>query len=182
MAFVIGLGNPGVEYARTRHNVGFVAVEMLAKYLGARAWKEQSKFHGEVAEAKSHFFLKPTTYMNDSGRAARALLQFYDKSLVAASEMKSVWVLHDDLDIPLGSYKIQFGTGPKIHNGLGSLYRELGTKQFWHVRIGVDNRQGDRSLSGSGYVLQPFSQEEMSVLRETLDKIVTDLTTRLQVE
>lgn len=182
MQFLIGLGNPGKEYAQTRHNVGWLAIDRLAIALSAGAWLPQAKFKGEVATFDKGFLLKPSTFMNLSGQAARALIQYYDKTLVHQEQLTAVWVFHDDLDLALGTYKIQLGTGPKVHNGLLSLYQELGTTDFWHVRIGVDSRGGDRSMPGSAYVLQKIDNLTQHQLDETLARLIPDVVSRLQVE
>ena len=148
----------------------------------AQAWQPQAKFKGDVAQFSQGFLLKPTTFMNLSGQAARALIQYYDKTSLLQATLNTVWVLHDDLDLPMGSYKIQLGKGPKIHNGLLSLYQELGRSDFWHVRIGVDSRDGDRSMPGSAYVLQKLDTSATQVLDECFAQLVPDLASRLQVE
>ncbi len=176
MNFVIGLGNPGETYALSRHNAGFMAVDEMWEQ-----WKVDSqlpafllenKWPAEVSRAKTLLLAKPHTFMNNSGQAARALLQFYDKASLArvSQGLTNLWVCHDDLDLQLGQVKIQFGTGPKVHNGLSSLYQHLGTQQFWHVRLGIDARQGDRSLPGSAYVLQSFTKTERAELATAIAK------------
>ncbi len=105
---------------------------------------------------------KPQTFMNRSGEAVSKIVNFYHIPL------ENVYIAHDDLDIPLGSFKVQKGTGPKLHNGLASIEEKLGTVDFWRIRIGVDNREGNRSLSGEAYVLQDFTDEEMKTVQTML--------------
>ncbi|GAG99434.1 unnamed protein product, partial [marine sediment metagenome] len=85
------------------------------------------------------------------------------------------FVIHDDLDLELGTYKIQFGIGPKVHNGLLSIYESLGTDRFWHVRVGIDGRGGSRNISGSDYVLGKFSPKQKKIILEINNKIIADL-------
>ena len=158
MRLIIGLGNPGVEYTNTRHNVGCLLVDRLQK----------SKLSVGMTAKKSEVF------MNESGVFVKRLVDQYKLNL------NDLYVAHDDLDIPLGSYKIQFGVGPKIHNGVASVEAELGTKDFWRIRIGVDDRDlGDRT-PGVKYVLQDFSGEEKETLEAVLKKICKEINHLLQ--
>lgn len=113
--------------------------------------------------------------MNRSGQAVQATLHFFNLS------SDQLYVVHDDLDIPLGSYKIQRGVGPKQHNGLLSLYEHLGTEDFWHVRIGVDGRGGDRVVPSDHYVLQSFSLEEQDTITRVLTKVCSELSQRIEL-
>lgn len=180
MNFVFGLGNPGKEYAQTRHNVGFMVVDALQEVLPIGTSENGKKFFSEVYKTNNTLLVKPQTFMNDSGRAARAVLQFFDKNLLQPdAELRNVFVIHDDLDIEVGAFKIQFGTGPKIHNGLNSMYEHLGTDQFWHVRIGVDGRQGARAVPSQEYVLSPFVGEEANKIHAVIEAVVKELLSRL---
>lgn len=146
MKLIIGLGNPGGSYVNTRHNVGHIFVDYL----------QNKNLPKDLVVKKSD------TFMNESGSFVKRLVDQYKLDL------SDLYVIHDDLDIALGEYKIQFGRGPKDHNGLGSIDDELGTDQYWHVRIGVDNRPLDNRPLGIEYVLQDFSDEE----KETLDRVI----------
>jgi PTH1 family peptidyl-tRNA hydrolase len=116
MKLIVGLGNPGREYENTRHNVGAIFIDYLKK-----------------KEIPSGIILAKTdVFMNDSGTSVRKMVDYYKLGL------DFLCVVHDDLDIPLGSYKIQKGKGPKLHNGILSVENELGSEDFWRVRIGVD--------------------------------------------
>lgn len=114
---------------------------------------------------------KSQVFMNESGA--------YVKKLVEQNRAKSsdLWVIHDDLDIPLGSYKIQKGKGPKLHNGVNSIERELGTDEFWRARVGVDKRSPESRISGEEYVLQDFTQEERIILDKAIEDICKKLAT-----
>jgi PTH1 family peptidyl-tRNA hydrolase len=143
MNIVIGLGNPGSEYVGTRHNIGFEIVDGIAEELGV-AFSSSKKTFSEIAKVGNSLLLvKPQTFMNHSGQAVRAVLDYYNV-LASDGDYSNVYVVHDDLDLALGTIKLQFGTGPKSHNGLLSMYEHLGTKQFWHARVGVDNRGESR--------------------------------------
>jgi PTH1 family peptidyl-tRNA hydrolase len=153
MKLVVGLGNPGVAYQNTRHNAGFLVADELIK----------SKSSGDFVIRKSD------TFMNDSGSFVKSL---YTKYHIPNT---SLYVVHDDLDIPIGSYKIQFGRGPKDHNGIKSVDERLGTDQYWHVRVGVDNRPMDNRPMGDEYVLQNFSDDE----KQTLEKVIKEVCKKL---
>lgn len=110
--------------------------------------------------------LKTNTFMNDSGK-------FVKKN--APKDLNDLYIAHDDLDIRLGQYKIQFGVGPKVHNGIKSIEDALNTKDFWRVRIGVDNRDPDNRIPGEEYVLQDFTNEELEILKQVYAEIRDDI-------
>jgi len=152
---VVGLGNPGREYALNRHNVGFMVVEELARRHGG-SWK--SKFNGKLAEIRvdGHkvALLEPETYMNDSGRAAQAAMRFFKL------EPDSVLVVHDEGDLPLGRLQARIGGGLAGHNGLRSVAAHLGTPEFLRLRVGVGRpERGDRR-SLADYLLADFEPHE----------------------
>ncbi len=167
MKIIVGLGNPGTKYEKTRHNAGFVLVDKMAK---GEKFSESKKFEAEILEKDGWLLVKPLTFMNDSGRAVRKILDFYKL------DQTDVVLVHDDLDLMLGEKKIQMGVGPKIHNGVNSVEQYLGTKDFLRVRLGVDNRKNrPTSLSGSDYVLEKFGKDEKEVLDQVMDEAVVEL-------
>ena len=166
MKMIIGLGNPGIKYEETRHNVGFM---VLDKLVSDGDWKESKKLKGVLKKNTKMVFLKPSTFMNNSGQAVVGALRFYKVQL------EDMWMVHDDLDLELGEYKIQKGVGPKVHNGLSSVEECLGNKNFWRVRIGVDNRKGERVLPGEEYVLSKFSDVEKRIVDKVILKVVEEL-------
>jgi len=152
---VAGLGNPGREYERTRHNAGWLVVDELARRHGG-SWR--SKFSGSVAEVRLGELrlglLKPETYMNESGRSAGAAARFFKV------EPESLLVVHDDVDLEPGRLQARRGGGLAGHNGLRSLAQHLGTQEFLRLRIGVGRPgRGDRR-SVSDWVLSPFEPDE----------------------
>ena len=126
---VVGLGNPGREYERTRHNAGFWWVELLARELGA-TFKKESRFHGEVAKAGGIWLLKPTTFMNRSGQAVGALAKFYQ------IQPDEILVAHDEMDLPPGGLKMKVG-GAAGSNGVKDIVSHVATRDFWRLRIGI---------------------------------------------
>ncbi len=174
MHALIGLGNPGNTYEKTRHNAGFWAVDAVAEARGA-IWKDMKRCQAEVAKSPNELYIKPQTFMNKSGEAVTSSLNFYSIEF----RPENTYVFFDDLDIEVGSYKIQ-QKGPKGHNGLLSLYQHLGSDDFWHVRIGVDGRQGNRQIPPESYVLQPFLSDEKTLVDTLIkDSIVTDVLSRM---
>jgi peptidyl-tRNA hydrolase, PTH1 family len=152
---VVGLGNPGREHERDRHNVGWMVVDELARRTGAR-WR--AKFSGQLAEVRLDglrlALLKPETFMNDSGRSVSGAARFFKV------EPESLLVVHDDVDLDSGRLQARAGGGLAGHNGLRSLAQALGTQDFLRLRIGVGRPgRGDRR-SVADYVLSPFEVEE----------------------
>lgn len=126
---VVGLGNPGREYERTRHNAGFWWLDELARDLGTSFAKE-SKFHGDVAKAGNVWLLKPLTFMNRSGQSVGALAKFYQIT------PEEILVAHDEMDLPPGGLKMKTG-GAAGSNGVKDIVVHLGTRDFWRMRIGI---------------------------------------------
>jgi PTH1 family peptidyl-tRNA hydrolase len=163
LRLVVGLGNPGAEYAETRHNAGFWFCERLARELGASLAKE-SRFHGWAAHARGDklWLLMPGTFMNNSGQAVQALTHFHR---ITPAEML---VVHDELDLPPGQLRLKFGGGLGGHNGLKDITAHLGTQDYWRLRIGIGH-PGDRSEVVS-YVLKPPRKEEATEIEAALDR------------
>lgn len=169
MKLIVGLGNIGEKYAKTRHNIGFRAVDTMAEKRGL-SFREMKKLFCFIAKDTEFLFVKPATYMNESGKAVRAVCDYFN-----LNPETDLVVIHDDLDLALGSLKRQQGTGPKVHNGLSSIYQHLGTKNFLHIRLGIDGRDGNRDMSGSDYVLASFLPEENKKVQEVVDQIAQEL-------
>lgn len=181
---MVGLGNPGKKYKNNRHNVGWLVFDalkqeisksefLISKQIPNPNFKFQKKLLSEVLKIGNIQLAKPQTMMNSSGSAVKKLVAHYKIN------MSDLWVIHDDLDIKLGDYKIQKGKGPREHNGLISIYKALGAKDFWHVRVGVDNRELDNRMDGERYVLQNFTSEEFEILKKTINKVIEELLERL---
>lgn len=168
MKLIVGLGNPGKKYANTRHNVGFLAVELLAKN-NDLGFAYNSKFNAEIATSEIFLLAKPETFMNSSGDAVSSIVNFYK------IDLDDVFIIHDDLDLRLGEYKIQKAIGPKVHGGINSIEQKLGNNNFWRVRIGVDNRSIENRIAGEEYVLQSFSESEKEMIGESIEKAVQEL-------
>ena len=164
LRLVVGLGNPGPEYAETRHNAGFWFCERLARELGA-SFSRESRYHGLVAKVRiagaDLWLLMPQTFMNRSGQSVQALARFFR---VAPAEML---VVHDELDLPPGQMRLKFGGGLGGHNGLKDITSHLGTQDYWRLRIGIGH-PGDRDLV-TDYVLKRARREEQDEIDACLD-------------
>lgn len=180
----MGLGNPGKEYEGSRHNAGFALVDYLAKKF-AFTLKFDKKFNAEYAKgeiiqngvAEDICLLKSMAFMNRSGVTLRAFLDYFYDDLLSEDEGNHLIVAHDDLDLVLGEFKLQKGKGPKIHNGLASIYEQLGHKNFWHLRLGVDSRAGDRNVDASNYLLMKMASEEKAILQKVIEELTDSLFT-----
>jgi len=160
---VAGLGNPGREYARTRHNAGFWYADALASRLGA-SFGVESKFAGELAKSGDVRIVKPSTYMNLSGRAVTAVARFF------AIAPEEILVVHDELDLKAGEAKMKFGGGHAGHNGLRDIQAQVGTADFWRLRLGIGHPR-DSELTEQqvvDYVLKPPRTEELTALESAI--------------
>jgi len=165
MKLVVGLGNPGRKYQATRHNAGFWWVERLAEICGATL-RAEARFHGLTARlAPPHasiWVLLPETFMNNSGRAVAALASFYR---IVPEE---VLVVHDELDLQPGTAKLKKGGGAGGHNGVSDIAAQLGTKDFWRLRLGIGH-PGVRD-EVIDYVLCPPRAEERKAIEESIER------------
>lgn len=155
MTLIVGLGNPGVEYEKTRHNVGFLAIDELLKNQNFSDISN-AKFKGKLYKISNNLFLKPQTFMNLSGLSVKAVKDFY--------KPEKIIVIHDDLDLPFGSLRFKFAGSSAGHNGIKSIDELIGANYF-RVRIGISHPQKN---SVKDYVLGRFDDEEK--LNEILQK------------
>ena len=172
MKLLVGLGNPGQEYEATRHNVGAMVVEALAARLSITL-DRTDKVLADIGRAGDRILAKPTTFMNNSGQAAAALVGWFKL------EPTDLVVLHDDLDVPLGEVQIKSGGGTAGHNGVASVAYHLNTPDFWRVRIGIGPSAPEliakRSADTSGFVLAPFHPDERPVVDQVIDMVCSHL-------
>ncbi|MBE7534491.1 MAG: aminoacyl-tRNA hydrolase [Anaerolineales bacterium] len=161
---LVGLGNPGREYANTRHNFGFMAIDRLAVRLNARGMKVQSKAIVMDSKYEDHKLIlaKPQTYMNLSGQSVQGLAHFYK------IPNENLMILSDDLDLPFGTIRIRASGGPGGQRGLSSILEKLGTKDVPRMRLGIGRPPG--RMDPADYVLQNFSRDDLKSLSELLDR------------
>jgi PTH1 family peptidyl-tRNA hydrolase len=157
---VAGLGNPGAEYAHTRHNIGFMVVDYLAHQAGL-AWERSSKWDAATAKLGDALLIKPASYMNRSGYPLHAIAQFYKFSV------EQILVVFDDFSLPLGRLRIRQSGGPGGHNGLESIIVQFGTEDIPRLRIGIGPAPAEGS---SDYVLSNFFDEEKPLVRSSIER------------
>lgn len=199
MKLIVGLGNPGEEYDMTRHNLGFLVMDRFLKDITSvkdSKWSESSKLKSQffitewqpkLSESEKIIIAKPETYMNNSGMAVKLLLDFYKL------DTNDLWVVHDDLDLPLGKLKIRFGGAGAGHHGVEHVIDTLGSDKFWRFRLGIGNPRhsidrkdgegidkmiGRRHLGDTkGFVLGGFDDSEWPVAK----KLIKDTVKSLQI-
>jgi len=163
---MVGLGNPGAEYARTRHNVGFLVVEELARRVAAN-WNLEKKFESRIAKAdragRKILFAEPQTFMNASGEAVGALINFYRVPI------QQLLVIADDADLPFGEIRLRVKGSSGGHHGLESIEKHIGSREFARLKIGIGRtKDGRREITN--YVLGKFSADETKLLEKVLQR------------
>lgn len=167
---IVGLGNPGDKYLHTRHNAGFLFVDYLTHF-----FLKSKNLNPEIETNKSYklykfqeidlYCLKPMLMMNRSGEALMDFIKYKDFAL------DEILLVHDDLDIEFGKYKLQLKKSPKLHNGVTSVERQLSGKDFYRLRIGVENRKGI-IIPGMSYVMKNYTPEELDQLENVFDNVI----------
>ena len=161
MKVILALGNPGEKYVHTRHNAGFLVVNQLAAEQGAQ-FSNKPKFSANIAElnmsGEKILLVKPTTYYNEVGISARAILDFYNLTL------DDLLIIHDDTALDFGKIRVRKGGRDAGSNGLKSLHTHIGS-DFWHIRIGTDNLLR-RQIGDVDFVLSKFNTDERTILRD----------------
>ena len=173
LKLLVGLGNPGAEYHKTRHNVGFMVLEEIARQNNC-SFRENKKLFGKTCEYLSGNYktrlLMPNTYMNESGKSVRSTKDWFN------FDNHQLLVLVDDMDLPLGKIRVRSKGGSGGHNGLNSIINHLGTKEFKRLKIGIgppSNVQKDRKSKTISHVLGKFSKEEFIILNLIIKEIIS---------
>ena len=165
MHLIVGLGNPGAEYAKTRHNAGFILVEKLAEQWKS-SWASERKFASRIAKAERGsgkvILCEPQTFMNLSGEAVGVLVKYYQLPL------EKILIVVDDADLPLGEIRLRPGGGSGGHHGLESVTQHLGSREYARLRIGIGRKDEARQITG--HVLGKFAAEENAVLEKVLER------------
>lgn len=160
MTLIVGLGNPGTQYKKTRHNIGFLVIDALIDSLGAKDISKSS-FQGNLFKSKDVLLLKPKTFMNLSGDSVVSVANYYKV------DVDDIIVIHDDLDLPFGALRFKRGGGHGGHNGLKSVDAHMG-KDYIRVRLGIDKPENKKDVAN--YVLHDFSKAELNHLSDIIDK------------
>lgn len=175
MILITGLGNPGKEYEKTRHNYGFMVIDELAKRKGFPNFKLSKEHNALVSQQNDIILAKPQTFMNASGKSVKSIANYYKIPI------KNIIIIHDDADLNLGEYKIVTGRGSAGHNGVQSIIDELNTNEFMRFRMGTNSN--DPSFKepiehGEGLesvVLKDFSSNEKNIVDETIKRAVDEI-------
>ena len=165
MHLIVGLGNPGAEYAKTRHNAGFILVERLAEQWKS-GWANERRFFCRLARAERSgrkvLLCEPQTFMNLSGEAVGALVNYYQLP------MEKILIAVDDADLPLGEIRLRPGGGSGGHHGLESVTQHLGAREYARLRVGIGRKDEVRQITG--HVLGKFADDERAVLEKVLER------------
>ncbi|MCK5897741.1 MAG: aminoacyl-tRNA hydrolase [Methylococcales bacterium] len=163
---IVGLGNPGSQYEKTRHNAGFLFLDQLATNYGG-SWRQESKFHGYLAScvinSQKVLLLKPTTFMNRSGQAVNSITHYYKFT------PEQTLVVHDELDFIAGIVKLKKGGGHAGHNGLRDIIAHLGSKDFYRLRVGINRPSTGKAVAD--YVLSTPSKIDMNAILDGLYRV-----------
>lgn len=167
MKLIVGLGNPGEKYEKTRHNIGFEIINLFKESECFPDFNYDKKFNGLVSKKGDLFLLKPQTFMNRSGQSIKAISNYYNIS------PKKTVVIHDDADIPLGKVKIDKNKSSGGHKGIQSVIDHLSTKDFWRIRFGIGK---DPSEKAGNIALKKFSKKEREIVSNLKEKIIKKIT------
>ena len=169
MKLIVGLGNPGEKYNKTRHNFGFELLEEFRKKNNLEQWSNEAKFKAEIIKIGQDLILaRPQTFVNQSGQAVSALANFYK------IDPEDIIIIHDDLDLPLGKIKVRIGGSGGGHHGVESVIKDLGTDQFVRVRLGIGNEKSHSgehkriSFRAEEFVLEQFISKEKSEVKQMI--------------
>lgn len=163
MKLIVGLGNPGGQYEDTRHNIGYMVVDKLAREIGrdTLSWQQDTKRQALIAKVGDVVLVKPVTFMNHSGIAVSQVANLYK------IKPEDMWVIHDDIDLPLGKIRIRKGGGTGGHHGVDSIIKEVGIDTFFRFRLGIGRGQEDKR-SVVDFVLSRFTRSEAGSLKKLI--------------
>jgi PTH1 family peptidyl-tRNA hydrolase len=166
MKLIVGLGNPGDKYRLTRHNAGFMTLDYFLETAGAQiSWENNFDSHIAALNVGGDkiLFIKPQTFMNESGRAVSAALNFYKVSIA-----ENLLIIHDDVDLPLGTVRETNDSSSAGHNGIKSIIESLSSQNFYRLRVGVETRETRAHMPTDAFVLENFTDEELARLQKEI--------------
>lgn len=183
MKLIVGLGNPGGKFTYTRHNIGFMVADKFVKdklslLPSLKAWKKEEKFHADIYRGDDFIVIKPQTYMNLSGASVAKASHFFK------IEVSDIWVVHDDIDLPIGKIRIRKGGASAGHRGIDSIMRELGKSEFIRFRLGIGKgkldlvKTADKNLHRQDvekFVVSPFRDSEGGDVKHLIKRAVEAL-------
>jgi PTH1 family peptidyl-tRNA hydrolase len=159
MTIIIGLGNPGKKFENTRHNVGFMAIDFFAEKNNFPDFKLQKRFDAQISELENILLAKPHTFMNESGKSAKKLLE--------NKNIENLIIIHDDVDLPIGKIKIVKDRGSAGHKGIESIIQNIGNENLIRFRIGI---APEKKVEAKKVVLKKFSKEEKELINQSIEK------------
>jgi len=165
MFLIVGLGNPGLKYKKTRHNAGFQSVDFLIR---KEKWVKDKKTNSKIIKTKKYILAKPQTFMNNSGQAVRSLMDYY--------KIKNIIIIYDELDLFFGEIRVRDKGSSAGHNGIKSIIEYLGTENFWRIRIGIANEDSNK-VPAEKFVLKKFSRLEQ---KELQNRILPEVVNRIE--
>lgn len=194
MKLIIGLGNPGEKYEKTRHNLGFMVLEQFLKdseSVRNTVWEDNAKLKSSIfklewdskkvdRKTEKVILAKPKTYMNNSGLAVSLLANFYKVPPI------DIWIIHDELDLPLGTLKIRFGGSGAGHHGIESILEKLGTDKFWRIRLGIGQSHGHTEIAkhmigkADEFVLDSFKGKDSSLAKKSIKRAAKAISDALE--
>ncbi|MGE5425671.1 MAG: aminoacyl-tRNA hydrolase [Bacillota bacterium] len=180
MQIIIGLGNPGDNYAKSRHNAGWIALDRL---IGGDGWHFEKRFDALIKETDGRLYVKPQTFMNKSGESVLKILKYYHLlstrfpgAIKKEQDLKDLlFVIHDELDLDLGTHRLSYDSRSGGNRGIQSIIDRLKTQKFTRLRLGIKTPLLHNPIPPEKYVLMRFSQEELSILDKEIEKGLTSL-------
>ena len=176
MKLIIGLGNPGKQYEKSRHNAGFLMLDKIKEQFDFSDFKQEKSFNAELSEKimddNKIILAKPQTFMNNSGEAVQKMMAFYKLT------PEDILVIHDDLDIAIGKYKIAEDSRSAGHNGVQNIIDIIGTQTFRRIRVGIGQTEGEAlvcRLNVHDFVLEKFTQEELKKIEEVFENALEEI-------
>ncbi|MDP2910197.1 MAG: aminoacyl-tRNA hydrolase [bacterium] len=176
---IIGLGNPGKKYINTRHNIGFEIIDVFTKENNFPEFRLNKKFNALISEKENILLVKPQTFMNESGISVKKLAGVRPPLNQRGSDprnLRNLYIIHDDIDLPLGKIRISKNRGSAGHKGVESIIKELGTKDFLRIRIGIRPLQRRELIYGAEkFVLEKFKKEEKELLNQAVRQALIEI-------
>jgi PTH1 family peptidyl-tRNA hydrolase len=169
MQIIIGLGNPGKKYQDTRHNLGFMFLNFIKKIENFPQFSKNQKLEANISKKDGCLLVKPETFINLSGKTVEHIINFYKISL------NDILVIHDDLDIEMGQYKIVSNSSSAGHNGIKDIIEKLGTQEFKRIRIGIKNEQLRNPIDPADFVLQKLTETEKEIIKKLFPEIKKEI-------
>jgi len=169
MKLIVGLGNPGKQFNKTRHNIGFETLDFIREEFDLPKFKLDKKLKAEITKNENFILVKPQTFMNNSGESVIAIKKYYKVRL------SDIIIIRDDVDIMIGKVKSKKGSAGAGHKGIRSIIQHLKSKNFWQIKIGVANELIRKKIPTEKFVLQKFEKDELAKIDDISQKTMSEL-------